>query len=265
MTELRFSVTAKLGAFELQVAHGSEESPVRRKRLAIVGPNGAGKSTLLGALLGTVRARGVVHVGDATLLDSGRGIDVPVEARRLGFVPQSYGLFPHLSVRENIAFAARSSEPRLSPSELTAHTESALAHLGLSHLEARMPRTLSGGERQRVALARALAVRPRALLFDEPLAALDVTARRSVRRFLARTLAELALPSVIVTHDALDARALADVILVIEAGRVTQTGTFEELEQKPASGFVRDFVESVDARLDATHGETPGPHEAESG
>jgi molybdate transport system ATP-binding protein len=117
-----------------------------------------------------------------------------------------------------------------------------LAELGLDELAERRPGTLSGGEKQRVALARALAASPRALLLDEPLAALDVSSRSEVRAFLATYLGRVALPTLVVTHDARDARALADGLLVLEGGKVTQSGTWEELRSRPASRFVERFV-----------------------
>ena len=165
-----------------------------------------------------------------------------MEQRQLGYVPQGYALFPHLTVRQNIAFAlgsaARAGDRRIQAQR----TAAVLGELALEALADRYPATLSGGERQRVALARALSVRPRALLLDEPLAALDVSARREVRVFLASVLARLGLPCLIVTHDPDDAQALAHQILVLEAGRVVQSGTWESLRAAPASRFVAELT-----------------------
>lgn len=213
--------------------------------LVIVGPNGAGKSSLLGMLLGVVKTeRGQVTVGGKVLKDTTLGIDVPVEQRKLGYVPQDYALFPHLNVEENVAFAFASM--RRSRAERTQKLLALLSELGLTAHRARRIQNLSGGEQQRVALARALSVEPRALLLDEPLAALDVHSRREVRASLATHLARVALPTIVVTHDAADARKLGDRIAVLEAGRITQTGRWDELVAAPASRFVKEFVSSND-------------------
>jgi molybdate transport system ATP-binding protein len=215
--------------------------------LVVVGPNGAGKTSLLLLTLGVLPvARGHVAVGPDVLLDSDAGIDVPLEGRRLGYVPQDYALFPHLTVRENVEFALASASTWLARSERRRRADEWLADLGLEALADRRTDTLSGGEKQRVALARALSVEPRALLLDEPLAALDVHARREVREFLAAYLAKIALPTLVVTHDALDARALGHRIAVLEAGKVVQTDTFDDLAARPASRFVAEFVGSTD-------------------
>lgn len=182
--------------------------------LIVMGANGAGKSTLLSVLLGLhPEVRGFVEIGGQVVLDSDCGIDVPPEARRLGWVPQDLALFPHLTVRQNVAFGG---EPD--------HARAVLRDLGLEALAGRRPGSLSGGERQRVALARALASAPRALLLDEPLSSLDPLSRVEVRAHLAELLRRLAIPAVIVTHDEEDARLLGDRIVVLEAGRIVRTG-----------------------------------------
>ena len=215
--------------------------------LAVVGPNGAGKTSVLLMLLGVLAPeRGRVAVGDEVLLDTESGRDVPLESRRLGYVPQDYALFPHLTVRGNVEFALASSHATTPRVERRRRAGAWLTDLGLDALAERRTGTLSGGEKQRVALARALSVEPRALLLDEPLAALDVHARREVRAFLAEYLAKLALPTLVVTHDARDALALGDRIAVLEAGRVTQSGSFAELAARPASRFIAEFVGSLD-------------------
>jgi molybdate transport system ATP-binding protein len=242
---LRARVTASIGRLlidaELDTAPGT---------LALVGPNGAGKSSLLACLLG-VRSveRGHVAVGDTVLLDTEAGIDVPLEQRGLGYVPQDYALFPHLSVRQNIEFALNSGPAAVDRSAHQERVDAVLHDLGLEAHAARRTQTLSGGEKQRVALARALSVSPRALLLDEPLAALDVHSRGEVRVFLAAYLDRLALPTLVVTHDADDARRLAHRIAVLEAGKITQTGTWKELAERPASRFVEELVQSATSRI----------------
>ncbi len=205
--------------------------------VVLVGPNGAGKTTLLWMALGLLRPEeGRVTLGERVLYDSAQGVDVPTEARGLGYVPQSYALFPHLTVAQNVAFGAARAA---SPAEREAATAEAIASFELQPLVSRRPGFLSGGERQRVALARCLASRPSALLLDEPLAALDAQAREQVRRTLARRLAALALPSLVVTHDAQDAAALGAKVAVLEAGALTQLDAPARLAEAPATPFVR--------------------------
>ncbi len=246
MTGITARIEARVGSLQLDV---DLEAPVGT--LAVVGPNGAGKTTLLSLLLGARSAqRGRIEVGGVALLDTARGVHVPVERRRLGYVPQDYALFPHLTVWQNVEFAIRSASPQLDSASRAAKADRALADLALGALAERRPASLSGGEKQRVALARALSVEPRALLLDEPLSALDVHARAEVRSFLGRYLRSLGLPSLVVTHDARDARALADHFAVLEAGRIVQRGTWAELSARPMSRFVQQFVASLGAAVE---------------
>ncbi|MGK3990766.1 ABC transporter ATP-binding protein [Sorangium sp. So ce136] len=238
---LRARVVARVGRLLLDA-----EIDTGGGTLALVGPNGAGKTSLLSVLLGVLPVeRGRVEVGAAVLLDTARGRDVPVEERRIGYVPQDYALFPHLSVRENVEFAVRSAPPRRGGAARAERVDAMLNELGIAAHAGRRTQALSGGEKQRVALARALSVSPRALLLDEPLAALDVHSRREVRAFLAGYLRALSIPTVVVTHDASDARLLGHRVAVLEAGRVTQTGTWDELAARPASRFVEELVASA--------------------
>ncbi len=230
------AIAGAVGGFTLEV-----ELDVREGPLVVVGPNGAGKSTLLAMVLGLVRpTRGRIALAGEAVFDSERGLDVPVEQRRIGWVPQGAALFPHLDVRGNVTFAARSAG--LPRDEAAASVERALVELHLARLASRRPATLSGGERQRVALARALASKPRALALDEPLASLDVDARTEVRGLLATTLTRLAIPALVVTHDPVDARALGGTIAVLEAGRVMQCGAWSELVARPATPFVASLA-----------------------
>jgi len=238
---LRAELTARVGSLVVDVALDTAPGT-----LVLVGPNGAGKTTLLSLLLGVLpAARGRVQVGDRVLFDSAASVDVPVERRAIGYVPQDYALFPHLTVHGNVTFALGSAAPRPPRATRDARAAALLAELGLGDLADRRPDTLSGGEKQRVALARALSVEPRALLLDEPLAALDVASRREVRAFLATLLARLAIPAIVVTHDPRDARALGQRIAVLEAGRITQIGTWDELSAEPGTPFVRELVASA--------------------
>jgi len=207
--------------------------------LLLVGPNGAGKTTALMMILGALAPRrGRIRLDGAALFDRDRAVDVPVERRRIGFVPQRYALFPHLDVLGNVAYGVRVR----SRAERERRAREALAELDVLALAARRTAELSGGEMQRVALARALASRPRALLLDEPLAALDVSVRRDTRRFLADRLRALAIPTVLVTHDLADAEALDGDVAVIEAGAIAQRGRLADLVAQPRTEFVRQFV-----------------------
>jgi molybdate transport system ATP-binding protein len=235
---LEARLSARVGALRIEAEIALTAGP-----LVVIGENGAGKTSLLLLVLGALPvASGWLEVDGTRLLDTARGLDVPVERRRLGYVPQDYALFPHLSVRKNLDFALSSASPSLSRRARRERVDARLEELGVTTLAERAPATLSGGEKQRVALARALITEPRALLLDEPLAALDIRARGEVREFLAQYLEKVGLPSVVVTHDAADARAMGRLIAVLEAGRVVQLGTWAELVEKPASNFVAAFV-----------------------
>jgi molybdate transport system ATP-binding protein len=191
--------------------------------LALVGPSGAGKSTVLRALAGLVRpASGRIALGGDVWFGPGRW--VRPEERPVGVVFQQYALFPHLTVRQNVAFGG-------DPADL-------LERFGIAHLARARPRELSGGEQQRVALARALARRPRLLLLDEPLSALDAHTRAAVRSELRGLLRSLGLPALVVTHDFEDAAALADRVGVIVEGKLRQVAAPADLVARPADAFV---------------------------
>ena len=198
-----------------------------------MGPSGAGKTTALRAIAGLSRpSRGRVALGDEVWLDTGDRIDVPTEERRVGFVFQEYALFPHLRIDQNVAFGA--TRP--------AAVRELLERLRIAHLASAHPQELSGGERQRVALARALARDPAVLLLDEPLSALDAHTRLGVRAELHELLADLGLPTVLVTHDFEDAATLADRIGVLVEGKILQFGTAADLVGAPNDPFVATFA-----------------------
>ncbi|WP_266078860.1 ABC transporter ATP-binding protein [Haladaptatus caseinilyticus] len=197
--------------------------------LVVLGPSGSGKSLLLEAVAG-------FHDYDGSVSLDGRDMNgLPPEKRRFGFVFQEYALFPHLTVAENVSFGEEYHEETRSPDEL-------LSTLGVSDLAGRYPETLSGGEKQRVALARALLVRPDAFLLDEPLSALDVPTRQSLREDLAELLADET--AVYVTHDRTTAWVLADRIAVMRDGSIEQKGTPDAVFERPASSFVARFTGS---------------------
>jgi molybdate transport system ATP-binding protein len=234
---LRFAGTVDRGGFRLRADFAVAAGEV----LGVLGPNGAGKTTLLRALAGLAPlSSGRISLGGTVLDDAGAGSFLPAEDRPVGLVFQNYRLFPHLSVRDNVAFAGRVR----GASRRAARTAAApwLDRLGLAELAGRKPAQLSGGQAQRVALARALAAEPRLLLLDEPLAALDARTRPQVRTELAGHLAGFAGPALLVTHDPLEAMVLADRLLVLEDGRVVQQGAPAEVARRPANQYVARLV-----------------------
>ncbi|MEU9342437.1 ABC transporter ATP-binding protein [Streptomyces sp. NPDC048278] len=203
--------------------------------VALLGPNGAGKTTALRALAGlTPLTSGHLHL-DGTELDR-----TPPETRPVGVVFQDYLLFPHLTALDNVAFGPRCQ----GATRAEARTQAAawLDRMGLAEHAGVKPRRLSGGQAQRVALARALATRPRLLLLDEPLAALDARTRLDVRSQLRRHLAEFEAVAVLVTHDPLDAMVLADRLIVIEDGRIVQEGTPADIARRPRTDYIAHLV-----------------------
>jgi molybdate transport system ATP-binding protein len=234
-------VQAELGPFQL---HASLE--VGAEPLALVGANGSGKTSLLLAILGLLRLdRARIELGRDVLVDKDRGIDVPTEERHLAYLPQDFGLFPHLTAIDNVAFALACGPEDSSRKQRQAQALTWLDRFGLGALARRRPAQLSGGERQRVALARALASSPRAILLDEPTASLDVEARVEVRAFLAEAIRSLALPTILVTHDIMDVEALAGRVAVLDKGRVAGCGSLAELRQTPPTPFAGKLLSSL--------------------
>ncbi|KAB2342662.1 ABC transporter ATP-binding protein [Actinomadura rudentiformis] len=231
VTGLDARLVVRRGAFDLDLELRAEPGEV----VALLGPNGAGKSTALRALAG------LVPLHDGHLRVDGTDLSrLPPERRGIGMVFQDYLLFPHLSALENVAFGPRSQGTR--KREARRRAAEWLAHVGLAdHADAR-PRALSGGQAQRVALARALAVRPRLLLLDEPLAALDAHTRLEIRAALRRHLAGFDGAAVLVTHDPLDAMVLADRLVVLESGRLVQEGPPAEVARRPRTDYVARLV-----------------------
>jgi molybdate transport system ATP-binding protein len=227
MDSLAFSFRLPRRHFDVDVESRVEAG----ETVALIGSSGAGKTSILRVIAGLQRpAAGRITLGEEVWLDTALRRMVKAERRRVGFLPQDYGLLPHLTVERNVAFGARSRRPEL------------LERLGISHLAKARPAALSGGERQRVALARALARDPRVLLLDEPFAALDAILRAEVRDELARLLRALDLPALVVTHAFDDATALADRIGVIDAGRLQQLASPTTLLDDPANVTVARLV-----------------------
>jgi ABC-type sulfate/molybdate transport systems ATPase subunit len=225
---LELDIACVLRSYELAV-----RLTVGAETVALVGPSGAGKSTVLRAVAGLrTPDRGRIALGRDVWFDGSARVNRPPDARSVGLVFQEYALFPHMTVRRNVAFGARGD----------ARVDGLLDRLGIAHLAGEKPGHVSGGERQRVALARALARDPGVLLLDEPLSALDAHTRVTVRAHLQDLLAGLRLPTLMVTHDFRDATALADRIGVIVDGRLRQVATADELVRHPRDAFVASFT-----------------------
>ncbi|SDI38127.1 ABC transporter ATP-binding protein [Alteribacillus bidgolensis] len=244
-------IKKSLGNFELNV-----DFTMENETLVIVGHSGCGKSTTLRALSGLLTPdEGVIEVEGQVFFNKEKKINVSPEYREIGFLFQNYALFPHMTIFENVAYglAAR----KLLKPEIERRVIEQLEQLNILAYADNIPAELSGGQQQRVALARALVLKPKLLLLDEPLSALDVTTRDRVRRELKKTLAELKIPAIVVTHDYEDAISLGHRIMVMDGGRVIQEGTPQELIIQPRSEFVADF--SGTNYFDATYlGQTNG-------
>ena len=206
----------------------------------LFGHSGSGKTLTLRAIAGLLRPdAGRIEMGGTPVFDASAGIDLPPQRRGVGMVVQSYALFPHMTVRENVAFGLHS----MSRGDQRARVEELLRLLDIAELADRRPDAISGGQAQRVALARALAPRPRLLLLDEPFSALDSAIRVNLRRELARLKRELDLTIVFVTHDLREAYNLADQIAVFDAGQVLQVGPRDEVFNRPTSARVAQLTE----------------------
>ncbi len=206
--------------------------PTQSGITVLFGASGAGKSTVLRCLAGVERPdEGTIGFDAETWFDAARGLFLPPQRRNIGFVPQDYALFPHLTVRSNIAYGLRG----LPEDEIQSRVAEALGWMDLQGLEGRLPRELSGGQQQRAALARAIVRRPRLLLLDEPLAAIDAPTRQRLRAGLRRMLHQFKIPTLLVTHDRLEALALGDNLVVMDAGRTVQHGPVHEVFSRPSS------------------------------
>ncbi|MEO8594819.1 MAG: ABC transporter ATP-binding protein [Candidatus Solibacter sp.] len=216
-------------AFELDA---KLEVPERAAVTVLFGPSGSGKTTLLRMLAGLERpGSGRIAFGGRVWFDAAQGIDLPTQERRAGFLFQDYALFPHLTVEQNVGYAA-------SPEAARRMMES----FALTGLRERRPGAISGGQQQRVALARALAAEPALLLLDEPLSALDAAARQRTQGELRRMLLHSGVPAIVVTHDRMEAVALGDWMAVMVDGTVRQCGTVQDVFRKPADVAVAESL-----------------------
>lgn len=238
---LTADIAVTLGTFTLDVALSVRPG----ETLAVLGPNGSGKTTLLRTLAGLApldHGRILLSQDDRTTVldDAGTGTFLPPEERPVGIVFQQYLLFEHMTALDNVAFGLRARGT--GKAEARRHAHEWLERVGLADHARHLPRHLSGGQAQRVALARALATEPQLLLLDEPLSALDATTRRQVRRDLRDHLAGFDGVRILVTHDPVDAYALADRVAVIDGGQLVQTGTIAEITAHPRSRYVADLI-----------------------
>jgi molybdate transport system ATP-binding protein len=224
---VELSVSDGRRRFDLDVRFASE-APV----VALFGPSGAGKSLTLQAMAGLLQPTGGhVRVAGRTWFDSAGGVSVPAEQRGVGYLFQHYALFPHLSVRDNVAFGLTSWRRRLSRADAR-RVDELLEGFGLTSLAQSRPKTLSGGQQQRVALARALACNPQVLLLDEPFAALNPMLRQQLREELCAVRARWGIPAVMITHDVEDVLALANAAYLIEGGRAVRAVDLDRVESR---------------------------------
>jgi sulfate transport system ATP-binding protein len=241
----RFGSFAALNDVSLRVETG--------ELIALLGPSGSGKTTLLRIIAGLERpdtGSGEILLHEEDVRDQNAG------ARQVGFVFQHYALFRHMTVFENVAFGLRARPRKRRPSnaEIDEKVHTLLQLVQLDWLADRYPAQLSGGQRQRVALARALAIEPKLLLLDEPFGALDAKTRQELRRWLRRLHGELHVTSVLVTHDQEEALEVADRVVIMNAGKIEQIGTPEEVFHRPASEFVMNFL----GQVNVFHGRVEG-------
>ncbi|MCB9508916.1 MAG: ABC transporter ATP-binding protein [Deferribacteres bacterium] len=219
--------------FSLQIRHG--------EFVSLLGPSGCGKTTTLRMVAGLERPTdGKIELGETTFADLANGVFMPPEKRNIGMVFQSYAIWPHKSVFDNIAYPLKIK--KFAKNEIIERVHSALALVNLDGLADRMPNQLSGGQQQRVALARGLVMEPSILLLDEPLSNLDAKLRLKMRDEIKDLSKRIGVTMLYVTHDQSEAMALSDRIVVMNNGYILQVGTPAEVRQNPADAFVRDFI-----------------------
>ncbi len=213
----------------------------------LLGPSGCGKTTTLRCIAGLEQPdSGRIRVGEATFYDSRRGISTPLNERRLGMVFQSYAIWPHMTVFENVAFPLRvAKDQRFSTQEIDRGVRHALEVVNLTGFAQRSATQLSGGQQQRVALARAIVRHPKVLLLDEPLSNLDASLREEMRKELKRLQQQIGITTIYVTHDQVEALELSDTIAVLNHGRIVQMGSPRDLYFRPSNAFVAEFIGST--------------------
>jgi iron(III) transport system ATP-binding protein len=226
--------------------------------VALLGRSGSGKSTLLRAIAGLeTPIKGRISIGDRTVFDAARRVNLASEKRDLGLVFQSYALWPHMTVSENVAYGLKLR--RTPAADVDRQVKDVLAGVGLGDYGKRYPSELSGGQQQRVALARALVYRPPLILLDEPLSNLDAKLREEARIWIRELIKKAGLTAIFVTHDQVEAMAIADRIMLLDDGRMVQDGTPEELYTAPQSLFAADFM-GINNTIEGRIAETVNGH-----
>ncbi|GMV47248.1 MAG: ABC transporter ATP-binding protein [Pseudomonadota bacterium] len=255
----------KLAVDELHLAYGSvpiltgvSMQLAQGEVVSLLGPSGSGKTTLLRAVAGLeAPQRGRIAIDGQPVYDGARALEVPAERRSLGLVFQSYALWPHRTVFDNVAYGLRLR--KVAAAEAAARVQAALDNLGLGALAQRLPHQLSGGQQQRVAIARALVYNPPVILMDEPLSNLDAKLREEARAWLRELILELQLSALVVTHDQSEAMAMSDRILLLNNGVIEQQGPPHEMYGEPRTLFAADFMGSnnrIEGRLAERRGST---------
>jgi len=242
MSELTVD-NVKLAYGDNPILKGVSLTLERGEVVALLGPSGSGKTTILRAVAGLEQpSEGTIRVGDKVVFDGAKKIDVPAEGRNLGLVFQSYALWPHKTVSDNVAYGLKLRN--VGSGDVSARVKTVLNQLSLGHLGDRFPHQLSGGQQQRVALARALVYNPPVILLDEPLSNLDAKLREEARAWLRELIVRLQLSALCVTHDQGEALAMSDRILLLNEGRIEQQGTPQQMYGSPATLFTADFMGS---------------------
>jgi iron(III) transport system ATP-binding protein len=249
----------------LDYGHGATANPIlkgvsmhlqRGEVVALLGPSGSGKTTLLRAVAGLESPKsGTIDIGERRVFDGSKKLELPAEARNLGLVFQSYALWPHKTVFDNVAYGLKLR--KLSARDIEPKVREVLAQLGLGHLGERFPHQLSGGQQQRVAIARALVYNPPVILLDEPLSNLDAKLREEARAFLRELIVRLGLSALMVTHDQAEAMAISDRILLLNNGKIEQQGSPQSMYESPDTLFTAEFMGSnnrLPARVVARNG-----------
>src|SRR4051812_2445093 len=231
------------GAHANPILKGVSMHLQRGEVVALLGPSGSGKTTLLRAVAGLESPKlGSIDIGERRVFDGGRKLELPAEERNLGLVFQSYALWPHKSVFDNVAYGLKLR--KVAARAIETQVNEVLGQLGLGHLGARFPHQLSGGQQQRVAIARALVYNPPVILLDEPLSNLDAKLREEARAFLRELIVRLGLSALMVTHDQAEAMAISDRILLLNNGKIDQQGTPQSMYETPETLFTAEFMGS---------------------
>jgi iron(III) transport system ATP-binding protein len=243
-----------VNALHLDYGSGASANPILKgvsmhlqkgEVVALLGPSGSGKTTLLRAVAGLESPRqGTIDIGERRVFDGAAGLEMPAEQRNLGLVFQSYALWPHKTVFDNVAYGLKLR--KMPASEIADRVSDVLKQLGLGHLGERYPHQLSGGQQQRVAIARALVYSPPVILLDEPLSNLDAKLREEARAFLRELIVRLGLSALMVTHDQAEAMAISDRILLLNNGKIEQQGTPQSMYESPDTLFTAEFMGSND-------------------